>query len=377
MGELGPRPPYYRRIGFRVAFGVTASFFIGSIVLTPIWESIAKSFHPIPGQMPTWLNGWTPGELFVTGVAILAIGAALGGILGWITSRVAVSRLESIAQQASRPIVQGEPLPGPFQEAGNDEITMLARALNRMRTRATEVMEDLSIRDEARNEWVALVSHDLRTPLAALTTSLELIDRRISQGQVKDLQFLVRAAQADTERVTHLATDLLEIARLEVNPTLLLEPVDPLELAQHARHTVGPIAMKRGVDLRLEDHLPKGFQAIDADGRLLLRALENLLANSLQHAVGVVTLHINAVGQPGEARRVRFTVEDDGPGLPETNGRVLFNDLKNHRSRADSSGLGLIVTARVAELHGGTADAANPPQGGASAWFEVTTPPAA
>ena len=90
-----------------------------------------------------------------------------------------------------------------------------------------------------------------------------------------------------------------------------------------------------------------------------------------------MTLHINAVGQPGEARRVRFTVEDDGPGLPETNGRVLFNDLKNHRSRADSSGLGLIVTARVAELHGGTADAANPPQGGASVWFEVTTPPAA
>ena len=85
MGELGPRQPYYRRIGFRVALGVTASFFIGSIVLTPIWESIAKSFHPIPGQMPTWLNGWTPGELFVTGVAILAIGAALGGILGWIT----------------------------------------------------------------------------------------------------------------------------------------------------------------------------------------------------------------------------------------------------------------------------------------------------
>lgn len=374
MGGRG-RLPFHKRIGFMVGVGVTLSFFVGSIVLTPIWESIAGYFHPDPADNPTWLQGWTPWELVVTALAILAVGSVFGGALGWITSRVAVSRLVQIASEASQPIVAGEPLPGPFIEEGNDEITQLARALNRMRGRATEVMDDLSHRDSARNEWVALVSHDLRTPLAALTTSLDLIDRRITQGQTGDLQFLVRAAQADTERVTHLATDLLEIARLEVNPVLQLEPVDPLELAAHAHHTLGPIAMKKGVELVLEDHLPAEFEAIEADGRLLLRALENLLANSLQHAVSRVVVHIDKVGE--DDPRVRFTVKDDGPGLPETDGRVLFSDLKNHRSRADSSGLGLIVTARVAELHGGIADAANPPDGGASVWFEVDGKPAA
>jgi len=90
-----------------------------------------------------------------------------------------------------------------------------------------------------------------------------------------------------------------------------------------------------------------------------------------------VTLHLDLLEIHAGIPRVRFTVGDDGPGLPETDGRVLFSDLKNHRSRADSSGLGLIVTARVAELHGGMADASNPPGGGASVWFEVATDPAA
>ena len=371
------RLPFHRRIGFLVGAGVTISFFFGSIVLTPIWESIAEYYHPGPNDNPTWLEGWTPWELIVTGIAILAVGSLFGGVLGWVTSRLAVQRLKEISAEAAQPILPGEPLPGPFPEDGDDEITQLAIALNRMRQRATEVMDDLATRESARNEWVALVSHDLRTPLAALTTSLDLIDRRISQGQTGDVQFLVRAAQADTERVTHLATDLLEIARLEVDPTLQLEPVDPLELARHAHHTLGPIALKKGVALELVNQLPKGFEYIEADGRLLLRALENLLANSLQHATERVTLHLDLLEIHAGIPRVRFTVGDDGPGLPETDGRVLFSDLKNHRSRADSSGLGLIVTARVAELHGGMADASNPPGGGASVWFEVATDPAA
>lgn len=371
----GARPPFHKRIGFRVAVGVTLSFFIGSIVLTPIWEAIAGYYHPT-GPMPTGLDGWTFEEVVVTVLAILAIGAFFGTILGWITSRLAVQRLAEISAEASEPIAPGSPLPGPFTVDGSDEIADLARALNRMRQRASDVMGALATRDSARNEWVALVSHDLRTPLAALTTSLDLIERRVLNGQTAEILFLVRAAQADTERVTHLATDLLEIARLEVNPELNLEPVDPLELAQHAHHTLGPLAIERSVTLSLENHLPPDFEPIEADGRLLLRALENLISNSLQHALSRVTLHIDQVLSLDGEPRVRFTVEDNGPGLPECEGRVLFSDLKNHRSRADSSGLGLIVTARVAELHGGIADAQNPPQGGASVWFEVSATPA-
>lgn len=367
MPYLSTRPRFLNRMGTRVAIGVTLSFFIGSIVLTPIWEWIANYFHPV--NMPSWYEGWSFLELVTTGAAIVAIGAALGGILGALFSKVAMRRLVRIASEAAVPFGADEPLPGPFDETGNDEIAQLAGALNRMRTRATQLMTNLGARDAARAEWVAQVSHDLRTPLAALAASLDLIEMRLQQGQTAGLEALVQAARTDSERVTHLAVDLLEIARLEVDPMLVLEDVDPAELAEQARRSIAPLALEKGLQLTVLDERSSASSPFEGDGRLLLRALENLLANSIQHARTLVTLRLSTTAAQPPA--FRFTVEDDGPGLPESDGVVCFGDLKNHRSRADSSGLGLIVTARVAELHGGRAGAGNPAAGGAVVWFEV------
>lgn len=366
------RPPLWHRTGTRVALGVTISFFLGSIVLTPIWQWIADYFHP--EDSPDWNEGWTPAEFTATAIAILLIGAFFGGIFGLAIGRVTTRRLERIASQAAAPFGAKDPLPGPFDEAGRDEIAQLAGALNRMRERAHAVMRDLTARDTARSEWVAQVSHDLRTPLAALTTSLDLIERRLERGETKELAGFVAAAQADTGRVANLATDLLEIARLEVAPELQCEPLEPEELAQHALRTVTPLAHDSGVELTLDSRLPDET-LIEADGRLLLRALENLLVNSIQHARGRATLRLEMRPRTSAGHEVhlRFTVEDDGPGLPEGADGVNFASLKDERSRPDSSGLGLIVTARVAALHGGRADASNLTSGGASVWFEIAT----
>jgi len=366
------RPALIHRTGTRVAIGVTVSFLLGSIVLTPVWQWIAYYFHPV--DSPNWDEGWSASELAATLLAILIIGAFFGGIFGLMISRVTTRRLSQIASSASAPVSLDEPLPGPFDETGSDEIAQLAGALNRMRTRTHEVMEDLNARDAARSEWVAQVSHDLRTPLAALTTSLDLIERRIQRGETAELEAFVTAARADTERVTHLAMDLLEIARLEVAPELQLQGLDPEELAQHAVRTLDPLAHESNISLTIASTLPPET-LIEADGRLLLRALENLLANSIQHASTAVTLRLEMRTTTSDSHLVhlRFTVEDDGPGLPEGPGGVDFAKLKDQRSRPDSSGLGLIVTARVAELHGGRADASNPPAGGAAVWFEIAT----
>jgi signal transduction histidine kinase len=362
------RPPFFSRTGTRVALGVTISFFLGSIVLTPVWDWITVYFHP--NDYPEWYSGWSLAELSATFAAIILIGALFGGVFGLIISRVTTRRLAQIAAEANAPFAADDPLPGPFDASGRDEIAQLAGALNRMRTRASEVMADLNARDTARTEWVAQVSHDLRTPLAALTCSLDLIERRLQRGETAELQAFVSAARTDTERVTHLAMDLLEIARLEVAPELQLELIDATELVEHATRALQPLAIERKI--QLETTSSTNGTLIEADGRLLLRALENLIANSLQHASSRVSLEVTAAPRaPGATPAIRFTVEDDGPGLPETNGEVAFADLKNHRSRADSSGLGLIVTARVAELHGGHTHAENPPGGGARVWFEI------
>lgn len=372
--SLDTRPPFFHRLETRITIGAAICFVIGSFVLIPIWDWLGGYFHS-PMENPKWYQGWSLLEFVTMGSSFLCVGLLLGGTLGALISRVSMARLNAIAAQASVPIAKFGTLPGPFPVEGQDEISQLARALNHMRDRATGVMADLSQREAARTEWVALVSHDLRTPLAALTTSLDLVERRIQQGKFDDLEKHVTAAQADTDRVTSLSMDLLEIARLEVNPSLTLEPVDPREVAEHALNSIAPLASKHAIKTSVTcapGACGEGSKSIEADGQLLLRALTNLLINSIQHADAKVNLHISCPEKVG-VQSVRFTVTDDGPGLPEVNGIVNYAELKNQRSRADSSGLGLIVAARVAELHGGSANATNPRGGGAAVWFDVVT----
>ena len=97
-----------------------------------------------------------------------------------------------------------------------------------------------------------------------------------------------------------------------------------------------------------------------------MRGLENLVRNALQHATQMVV--VRALSVDGS---VRFEVLDDGPGLPQEEGKVDFDSLSTQRSRADSAGLGLKVVRKVAEAHGGGFGAENRPQGGARMWFSI------
>ena len=113
-------------------------------------------------------------------------------------------------------------------------------------------------------------------------------------------------------------------------------------------------------NLEIELDIEAGLPIVEADGRRLMRALENLLANALQHARSRVRLQVLR-----SAGMLRFEVSDDGPGFPAENGRVDLASLASRLSREDSTGLGLQVALRVAEAHGGRLEADNLPSGGA------------
>ena len=214
--------------------------------------------------------------------------------------------------------------------------------------------------DSKRNEWVAQVSHDLRTPLTALITSLEHTAVLLDRGE-SDLAVLRRnngVALMDAQRVGMMAEDLLDIARLEIRDSLRIEAVLPCEIVEHIQRGLMPIALKSGVDLRFE--FESDPPSLEADGHLLKRALENLMLNSIQHSRSFVSTSVSQVGNS-----LRFRVEDDGDGFPECPDEVSFAKLRNLRSRADSTGLGLLVVARVAQMHGGQVTGRNRDKGGA------------
>ena len=306
-------------------------------------------------------------------VLLIALSASL------VASRLIGRRLSRLAREASLPFDDARALPGPFENYGNDEVALLARAMNLGRERASALLAALAERDESHRRWVAQVSHDLRTPLTALIASLDRADSTIAHakaahaGEGEDVDpasfyasvgDLLLVMRFDAERVNALADDLLDIARLDAGDRLRREPVPPGELIRHAKTEFGPMAQKGNI--RLTGSATPGLPILAADGHLMLRALENLLRNALRHAESEVEVSAEKVPDG-----VRFAVQDDGLGFRESSGNAGLEQLMDQRTRAGSAGLGLVVVRRVAELHGGRVGIHNAPEGGAVAWFEI------
>ncbi len=296
-------------------------------------------------------------------VALVFFGA-LALLLSFAVSRLVTRRVTRLASEASALFDDPANLPGPFDESGHDEIATLARSLNALRGHVEGLLADLERRDLERRRWIAQVSHDLRTPLTALTACLERAESGID-GEPADLRETLRIALYDAERLRELIEDLLDIARLEADDTLVTEPVPPGELMRQAAR--GLSALGEHSNLTLEVDIPPGLPELSADGHRLMRALENLLRNALHHARSGVRLTAVDAGAA-----VRFEVRDDGPGFAGDEGaRIGLEGLADRRSRPDSAGLGLVVVRRVAEVHGGESGAENAPGGGARVWFSI------
>lgn len=320
-------------------------------------EEEAEVMAAIEARERREANFQRAGLAIVGGIFILLLAAAI--------SMLVTRRVTKLAALATSTPETGE-LPGPFDDSGRDEISSLAGALNTMRTQATSLLERMEQRDSDRRRFIAQVSHDLRTPLTALVAcldgaSLQIDKPGIDLDQLRSkLRERIGLAHTDADRVSALADDLLEVARMDMDDPLDLEPVPPGELIRHAIAVIRPLADQRGLELELE--VVRGMPTLEADGRRLLRAIENLLRNAVEHANKTICVQTTLADQ-----ELHIQVTDDGPGLPMTDaGEVDMEEAKRIRSRADSAGLGLALARRVAEAHGGRLTASNLPAGGAA-----------
>jgi signal transduction histidine kinase len=269
-------------------------------------------------------------------------------VIGLLLSRLVTSRLSRLAATAT-----GASPAATFIVRGRDEIAALGRALEAMRLRIHGLVSDLAGRDAARRELVAQISHDLRTPLVALLDTLDSAAEHAAVRRDRSLRDWIAAARLDTDRVLSMADDLLELARLDIGQALRIEDVLPEEMVGQIVRGLQPMAERRG--LRIETCFDPDLPTMRADGRRLKRVMENLLRNAIQHA-----RHTVLVSATLDEGRVRFVVEDDGPGIKHGVGDEGAESL-----REDSSGLGLKVARRVVAAHGGHLSIENGPNGGA------------
>lgn len=228
-----------------------------------------------------------------------------------------------------------------------DEIGVLARQFDRM----AESLEQL---DRLKSDFVSHVSHELRTPLTSAKLSLaNLEDEVIGPVTPKQKEVLSRIRK-DTDRLIHMVNELLDLARLEAGKvTLEKERVEIAPIVEQAAATVRPLAAQKGVALSVEG---KGF-ALDGDRGKLVQIALNLIDNAVKFTPsgGRVSVRL------GEREIV---VEDSGPGLGDP--EAIFEKFAMRKQPGvPGVGLGLSITRKLVELHGGTIRATNRPEGGA------------
>jgi len=203
----------------------------------------------------------------------------------------------------------------------------------------------------ARDGVVADLAHELKTPLAAQSASLELLGERLAATDPAALELLA-TIETGSLRLVRLIDNLLESVRIESGEVALRRlPVDLEEVIEEAVGSTAPLAARRSQ--RLEVDLPFPLPALVGDPQRLTQVLVNLLANAVKFAPEGSEIRL---GGAVDGASVRLWVEDCGPGLDPAvlaAGGGRFRRGGAGEPREEGSGLGLWISRSIAERHGG------------------------
>ncbi|MBM3772844.1 MAG: HAMP domain-containing protein [Acidimicrobiia bacterium] len=229
---------------------------------------------------------------------------------------------------------------------------------------------DLKRADQIRRDFVANVSHELRTPLTAIRGYVEALSE--PDIDPADSRRFLEIITRHTHRMERLVEDLLRLARLDARQ----ETLDVVSCDSHALIQAVIADLTPGLQARRQrvsvDIAPDATPLL-ADPAKLHDVLRNLIANASTYAPEATDIRV--MGRREETQVV-LAVEDEGPGIPDTDlTRVFERFYRADKSRArdpGGTGLGLAIVKHLVELHGGTVDAENRPEGGAR--FTVRLP---
>ncbi len=202
---------------------------------------------------------------------------------------------------------------------------------------------------DARSDRITALSHEIRTPLTMIKGAVDLLLEGNPGPLTSQQHKFLQTISQNCENTILLAQDLLVQARIEAGMfKLRLEPVDLKALAWHARESIQRGLADRGQTLSLD--YPQVMARVPADPRLLTQALINLLQNASRHTSHGGQIYLTIANNDAE---VAISVTDDGAGMSAEERQRLFQKFASGRPLGDGTGLGLVITKQIVELHGG------------------------
>jgi two-component system OmpR family sensor kinase len=296
-------------------------------------------------------------ELAVTAGALVL---ALAG--GWWLVRLGLRPLEDVERTADS-IAAGnldQRVPGADDAT---EVGRLARALNVMLERievafSARVASENRLKESDRHlrQFVADASHELRTPIAAVSAYAELFERGAAD-HADDLPRVFTGIRAETARMERLVNDLLTLARFDEGLPIQIVPTELVGVGAEAVRTAATVGPQWPVEFTASHPVE-----VMGDPTRLRQVIDNLLANVRAHTPEgtSATVHVDQDGAMAE-----IVVKDSGPGMPsEEAARVFERFYRVDASRARNhggSGLGLSIVAAIVAAHGGTVSAKSAP----------------
>jgi len=283
-------------------------------------------------------------------------GVALVGVLlsAWITYPI-----QNLIRYAKE-VRDGRPARLPY--LGHSEIRTLGHAFEEMR-------DTLEGKDYV-NRYVRTLTHELKSPVAAIRGAAELLEEEMPPEDRK--RFLANI-HAETARIAEAIESLLLLASVESRKALeRARRVDLLAVVARVGDRLEPRAALKGVSIRRELPAQDGEPAwVAGDEFLLERAVAGLLENAIDFSPAGSPVHLTLRREGG---RLRVIVSDAGGGIPDYAMKRVFErfySLPRPDTGKKSSGLGLALIREIAQLHGGTISLANREGGGAEAILEL------
>jgi signal transduction histidine kinase len=288
-------------------------------------------------------------------VEAAAAGLAVALLLGAVLSSRLVRRLRLLRDATSGLDDRSLSNLVVSNAVARDEIGELAAAFDQMRHR-------LRAQEDARRTFVATASHELRTPLTSLDGMLELLADDLDSDPVdlEDARERVARAKEQSRRLSSLASDLLDLSRLDASLELRSEAVELGELARAVIAEFELRALNRAIDV-----VVKGAEAqhwTEGDPASLARIVRILLDNALRIAPAYSTVTVSVAS---DERFASLEVADDGPGVPPDEIELIFERFQRGRAHRGEAGfgLGLAIGRELAERMDGALELVGQPPG--------------